>query len=158
VPDWWIDSCFSCIPDTTFGQDFVNGTCTATSDEFRLCNNGWPTDGINYTASYTALRYRIMQNALEQQNRTILYSLCEWGTNEPWTWGNATANSWRTTDDVSRKFCIGPDSASRGKRQLMKHVAYWSRIAEILNMNSFLSEWAGFTGHNDPDMLEVGNG
>lgn len=29
---------------------------------------------------------------------------------------------------------------------------------EILNMNSFLSEWAGFTGHNDPDMLEVGNG
>lgn len=25
-------------------------------------------------------------------------------------------------------------------------------------MNSFLAEWAGFYGHNDPDMLEVGNG
>ena len=25
-------------------------------------------------------------------------------------------------------------------------------------MNSFLAEWADFGGHNDPDMLEVGNG
>ena len=78
-----------------------------------------------------------MQNALEVQNRTILYSLCEWGQNEPWTWGNSTASSWRTTGDIT------PD---------------WSRIAQILNENSFLGDWAGFTGHNDPDMLEVGNG
>ena len=25
-------------------------------------------------------------------------------------------------------------------------------------MNSFLAEWGDFDGHNDPDMLEVGNG
>ena len=25
-------------------------------------------------------------------------------------------------------------------------------------MNSFLNEWADFGGHNDPDMLEIGNG
>ena len=103
VPQFWTDSCYACVPDSETGQHFNNGSCTKHSDEFRLCNNEWPTDGVNYTASYTALRYRIMQNALEAQNRTILYSLCEWGTNEPWTWGNATANSWRTTGDVSRK-------------------------------------------------------
>ena len=59
----------------------MNGTCTKHSQEFELCSNGWPTDGTNFTASYTALRYRIMQNALAEQNRTILYSLCDWGTN-----------------------------------------------------------------------------
>ena len=44
-----------------------------------LCSHDWPNDGVNYTASYTALRFRIMQDALSEQNRTILYSLCEWG-------------------------------------------------------------------------------
>ena len=44
-----------------------------------LCSHEWPTDDVNYTASYTALRFRIMQDALSEQNRTILYSLCEWG-------------------------------------------------------------------------------
>ena len=41
---------------------------------------------------------------------------------------------------------------------LTANAAQWSRIAEILNMNSFLAEWSDFTGRNDPDMLEVGNG
>lgn len=41
---------------------------------------------------------------------------------------------------------------------LIKTTASWQRIAEILNVNSFLSGYAGFTGHNDPDMLEIGNG
>lgn len=29
---------------------------------------------------------------------------------------------------------------------------------QILNQNSFLGSWDDFWGHNDPDMLEVGNG
>ena len=36
--------------------------------------------------------------------------------------------------------------------------ATWGDITRILNMNSFLGNYADFTGHNDPDMLEVGNG
>ena len=31
-------------------------------------------------------------------------------------------------------------------------------MAEILNENSFLLNSVDFWGHNDPDMLEVGNG
>ena len=38
------------------------------------------------------------------------------------------------------------------------HIAEWIRIAQILNFNSFLGEWDDFWGHNDPDMLEIGNG
>jgi hypothetical protein len=34
---------------------------------------------VNYTTKYTALKFKIMERALLAQNRTILYSLCEWG-------------------------------------------------------------------------------
>jgi hypothetical protein len=36
--------------------------------------------------------------------------------------------------------------------------ANWPRISTILNMNSFELSTVDFWGHNDPDMLEVGNG
>jgi len=42
-----------------------------------------------------------MRDALLAQNRTILYSLCEWGHGEVWNWGNETGNSWRTTGDIT---------------------------------------------------------
>ncbi|KAK0274546.1 hypothetical protein LTR35_011702 [Friedmanniomyces endolithicus] len=102
-----------------------------------FCALEWPVDGVNYTAKYTALRFRIMENALLAQNRTILYSLCEWGVDEPWTWANGTGNSWRMSNDINPS---------------------WSRIVQILNVNSFLGEYTNFYGRNDPDMLEVGNG
>jgi len=78
-----------------------------------------------------------MRDALLAQNRTILYSLCEWGQADVETWGNETGNSWRVTGDIT------PD---------------WDRIAQILNENSFNLNYVDFWGHNDPDMLEVGNG
>lgn len=57
-----------------------------------------------------------MRDALEAQNRTILYSLCEWGQADVEEWGNATGNSWRMSGDIR---------------------ANWARVAEILNENSF---------------------
>jgi alpha-galactosidase len=35
---------------------------------------------------------------------------------------------------------------------------YWSRLAELPNENSFLLNSVDFWGHNDADMLEIGNG
>ncbi|KAK4551724.1 hypothetical protein LTR86_010960 [Recurvomyces mirabilis] len=94
-------------------------------------------DNYDYSTSNTAERYRIMRDALVAQNRTILYSLCEWGQANVWTWGNETGNSWRTTGDIT------PD---------------WDSVMSILNEQTFISNYTDFTGHNDPDMLEVGNG
>ncbi|KAK3617881.1 hypothetical protein LTR56_025013 [Elasticomyces elasticus] len=91
----------------------------------------------DYSTSNTANRYMIMRDALLAQNRTILYSLCEWGQANVWTWGNETGNSWRTTGDIT------PD---------------WNSVISILNQQSSISQYTDFTGHNDPDMLEVGNG
>jgi alpha-galactosidase len=78
-----------------------------------------------------------MRDALLAQNRTILYSICEWGLASIASWGNETGNSWRMSGDIT------PD---------------WRRIAEILNMNSFQLHSVDFWGHSDVDMLEVGNG
>ena len=78
-----------------------------------------------------------MRDALLAQNRTIVYSLCEWGQADVEVWGNATGNSWRMSGDIT---------------------PYWARVAEIMNENSFRLNSVGFWGHNDADMLEIGNG
>lgn len=78
-----------------------------------------------------------MRDALLAQNRTILYSLCEWGQADVEEWGNITGNSWRMSGDIRPT---------------------WTRVAQILNENGFQLNSVGFWGHNDADMLEVGNG
>lgn len=82
-------------------------------------------------------RYVAMRDALAATGRPIVYSLCEWGVNEPWTWGRGVGHSWRTTTDIT-------DS-------------YASMLA-IFRANVRLSAFAQPGGWNDPDMLEIGNG
>jgi alpha-galactosidase len=60
-------------------------------------------DNYDFSKSKTAIRYQRMRDALQKQNRTILYSLCEWGEMKVEEWGNATAMSWRSTGDINRK-------------------------------------------------------
>lgn len=85
-----------------------------------------------------------LKNATKEQSeetgeveKPIFYSICEWGNNSPWQWGNGVGNSWRTTPDIS---------------------ANWNTIMNIYNKNVQLYEYAGPGAFNDPDMLEVGNG
>ena len=45
--------------------------------------------------------YQVMQHALQQQHRDILYSLCQYGMKEVWKWGaEVNGNCWRTTGDI----------------------------------------------------------
>jgi len=131
VPANWTDEFVACVPDSSNGEfgPFPNGTCT-------VSNTTAPAD-YNWATSNTAQRYRNMRDALLNQNRTILFSLCEWGQADVEVWGNATGNSWRMSGDITPN---------------------WGRVAEILNENSFQLNAVGFTGHNDADMLEIGNG
>lgn len=69
--------------------------------------------------------------------RDILFSVCNWGRQNPWTWGAAVANSWRTTGDISIN---------------------WGRTMSLLDLNAPLYPWSGIGAWNDADMLEVGNG
>lgn len=92
VPANWTDECEACTPDLGIPELYENGTC---SSEHDIC-----ADGYNYTVSNTAKRYRIMRDALQEQNRTIEYNICVWGYEDVEEWGNATGNSWRISTDI----------------------------------------------------------
>ncbi|WP_419805418.1 glycoside hydrolase family 27 protein [Terriglobus sp.] len=82
--------------------------------------------------------YKKMGDALRATGRPILYSLCQYGLEEPWKWGpQVGASMWRTTDDINDT---------------------WARMFIIAQSQSDLAPFAGPGHWNDPDMLEVGNG
>ena len=89
--------------------------------------------------------YRIMSDALKAAGRPIVFSLCEWGQNQPWLWAEPVGHLWRTTGD------IGPSYKGSVKN---KWEHGWK---ELLDMNVGLEKYAGPGHWNDPDMLEVGN-
>jgi alpha-galactosidase len=81
--------------------------------------------------------YEVMNAALRAQNRDIVFSLCQYGMGDVWTWGESVGgNCWRTTGDIRDA---------------------WSSLSE----NGFTSvgheKYAGPGHWNDPDMLVIGN-
>ena len=102
----------------------------------------WGVDYLKYdncdnTGLPALQRYPPMRDALNQTSRPIFYSICNWGQENPWTWGPATGNSWRTTGDIKDN---------------------WNSMVANFYANSQRASAAAPGGWNDPDMLEVGNG
>ncbi|CZT44310.1 probable Probable alpha-galactosidase B [Rhynchosporium secalis] len=128
VPWDWNDQYSACMPEFS-GGPFPNGTCPNISNP--------APKGYDWATSNSTKRYSIMRDALLAQNRTIQYALCNWGLAGVDSWGNKTGSSWRSTGDIDQN---------------------WGRTVEILNLNSFALNSVDFWGHNDADMLEVGNG
>lgn len=71
------------------------------------------------------------------EEKPIVYSICEWGMNQPWQWGAQAGNLWRTTPDIK---------------------ALWISVLSIYEVNVKLYKHSAVGAWNDPDMLEVGNG
>lgn len=92
------------------------------------CSNS----GLDPQTAYTQF-----SQALAATNSNIVFSICDWGTKEPWNWAPAIANSWRTTPDI---------------------VDNWLSMLNNLEATSSLAFAAKPGAWNDPDMLEVGNG
>ena len=107
--------------------------------KFDWCN----TDGINAKEAYAT-----MSNALKKAGRPVVFSLCEWGQNRPWTWASPVGHLWRTTGDITNLF------------EGTKNYGTWSALSamKILDSQDSLRKYAGPGHWNDPDMLEVGNG
>jgi alpha-galactosidase len=89
-------------------------------------------EGLDAPAQYAKFR-----DALAKSGRPIVFSICEWGSNRPWTWGPRTGNLWRTTGDISD---------------------YWASMISRVDLNTQYAQSAGPGHWNDPDMLEIGNG
>lgn len=110
----------------------------------------WGVDLLKYDycgapeAQDTAIvRYRKMGEALKGTNRSIVYSICEWGQRQPWTWAKGVGGHyWRTTWDI-RDAWESEDGRING-------------VMKITEVNKDLADYAGPGGWNDPDMLVVG--
>ncbi|VDB86890.1 unnamed protein product [Peniophora sp. CBMAI 1063] len=109
-------------------------------DLLKYDNCAEPFDDILRQGQYG--KFKRMADAIANLSTTtgekpIIYSLCQWGREQPWYWAREFGQSWRTTDD------IGPE---------------WWILASIINANSFITWATDFYGRNDMDILEVGNG
>ncbi|HEX6353180.1 NPCBM/NEW2 domain-containing protein [Actinophytocola sp.] len=96
------------------------------------CNNQSDGSQADYIRRYTAMR-----DALNKTGRPIVYAICEWGTSQPWLWGNGVGQLWRTTGDINDE---------------------WPSLKSIIAKNAPLAPYAGPGHWNDPDMMEIGNG
>ena len=106
----------------------------------------WGVDYVKYDNCYNqsdgsradyVRRYTAMREAIDATGRPMVYSICEWGSSQPWEWAPGVGQLWRTTGDISDN---------------------WSSVRSIIAFNATLSRHAGPGHWNDPDMLEVGNG
>ncbi len=88
------------------------------------------SDGLDPRAEYARFH-----DALAQIERPIVLSICNWGQDEPWIWGPATGQLWRTSGDIS---------------------AIWPSMLVNLESTADRAAHAGPGHWNDPDMLEVG--
>lgn len=99
-------------------------------------------------ADSSYIQYKRMGDALKNATKEwakftntpekpIVYSICEWGTAQPWDWGRKAGNMWRTTHDI---------------------MPIWKSIVLLYDFTIKKYAAAGPGGWNDPDMLEVGNG
>ena len=107
--------------------------------KYDWCN----TNGLNAVGAYTTMR-----DALFAAGRPVVFSVCEWGDNQPWLWGKDVGHLWRTTGDISPCFDCEVNHGS------------WSSwgIMRVVEMRKSIRQYAGPDHWNDPDMLEVGNG
>lgn len=107
--------------------------------KYDWCN----TEGINAKEAYTT-----MSNALKTAGKPIVFSLCEWGDNQPWEWGKPVGNLWRISGDIYPCFDCE-----------YKHEGNWSSwgFMKILEMRKDIRKYSGPDHWNDFDMLEVGN-
>jgi alpha-galactosidase len=112
----------------------------------------WGVDYLKYDWCSTGSRnaeeaYALMADALKAMGRPIVFSICEWGTNQPWLWASKIGNLWRTTGDIRDSF------GGTNKARPWEH-----NMLDNLDHNAALWPFAGPGHWNDPDMLEIGNG
>ena len=89
--------------------------------------------------------YTKMSRALQTSGRPIVFSICEWGSTQPWLWGPGIGHLWRTTGDIQDCWDCSQLWGGMG-------------FVHIIDLQAELYPYAGPGHWNDPDMLEVGNG
>lgn len=80
--------------------------------------------------------YKLMGDYLREQQRDIVFSLCQYGMSDVWKWGDSVSgNCWRTTNDITDT---------------------WTSVKNIALVQDKSAPWSKPGNWNDPDMLVVG--
>jgi alpha-galactosidase len=118
--------------------------------EFQDARNyaAWGVDYLKYDwcehgTANAEETYKTMRDALHTAGRPIVFSICEWGSNKPWSWAKDVGHLWRTTGDITDCYDF--------------QEVYSTGWKFILDSQVGLEKYAGPDHWNDPDMLEVGN-
>ena len=113
----------------------------------------WDIDYLKYDWCNTGKinaeeAYKTMRDALKTAGRPVVFSICEWGDNQPWNWAKDVGHLWRVAGDIINCWdCeVGHGSWSS-----------WG-VWKIINMRRDIRKVAGPGHWNDFDMMEVGNG
>ena len=82
-------------------------------------------------------RYTIFRDALAASGRAIVFSICEWGRNEPWTWAPAVGNGGMTQTEYRAHFSLwammaAPLIAGNDVRTMMDTTRAAAGVREIL--------------------------
>lgn len=128
--DCGVKTCAGC--EGSFGHEYQDAIQYARWGADYLKEDWCFTEDINHIGAY-----RLMRDALYSTGRPIYFSICEWGSHQPWKWAAEYGQSWRTTGDIQNN---------------------WNSVRYILEQEAPLRQYAGPGHWNDPDMLEVGNG
>lgn len=80
--------------------------------------------------------YERMSKAIAKTGRPILLSLCNWGEENSWNWGEKFASMWRTHTDMSDN---------------------WASLLESFDANLDHASKQHPGAWNDPDLLQIGN-
>lgn len=104
--------------------------------KYDWCSN----EGQNARAAY-----QTMSDAIKLSGRPIVFSICEWGENQPWKWGKGIGHMWRVTPDIRDCYQCKFDWGGVG-------------VLDIIDIMADLYPYAGPGHWNDAEMLEVGNG
>ncbi|MBN1769112.1 MAG: NPCBM/NEW2 domain-containing protein [Prolixibacteraceae bacterium] len=81
--------------------------------------------------------FKVMGDYLQQQPRDIVFSVCQYGMSDVWTWGGSVGgNCWRTTNDITDT---------------------WVSVKNIALDQDKSAPYAKPGNWNDPDMLVVGH-
>jgi alpha-galactosidase len=80
--------------------------------------------------------YRLMGGLLRQQDRDLVFNLCQYGMGDVWEWGaEVGGHSWRTAGDLGFEL---------------------NRIFEVALKNAEHGRWSKPGAWNDPDYLQIG--
>jgi alpha-galactosidase len=104
--------------------------------KYDWCSYGQVTKGDNSPAALKK-PYQQMGDLLRQQNRDMVYNLCQYGMGNVWEWGaEVGGHSWRTAGDLGMEL---------------------DRIFEVALANAAHRDYSRPGSWNDPDYIQIGH-